>query len=284
MKKILVLAAACTACLLLPFQSSAAAPADVTCSQDTYFFSGTARNLIVPDEGFCEISGATITHDLVVGEDAGADVSDTTIGHDAHLGRYAELDAATTAIGHDLAATGVNALHLERTTIAHNLVASQPVTVQTGRNSRDNPGGTVSIGHDLLIDGSPPDEDFVFDGMCALAVGHDMKVTNRAVTLGMGIGDNCAGKDLPDNTIANDLVVTGNTALAGFFGPSAIEVGNNHVGNDLVFKGNTAAPGGRLEVADNVVGRDAICASNDPAPSWDAGDGPNSAGRRNTCG
>jgi hypothetical protein len=77
------------------------------------------------------------------------------------------------------------------------------------------------------------------------------------------------------------MIITGNTALAGVFGPSALIVGDNHVGRDLVFSNNTAVPGGSLEVSRNVVGRDVTCEGNNPAVTVN---GPNSAGRSNTCG
>jgi hypothetical protein len=142
----------------------------------------------------------------------------------------------------------------------------------------------VNVGHDVTISGSPAGEDFVFDGFCNLTVGNDLRITDRAVTLGMNIGDNCAGRGQPAVTVAHDLVLRGDSALVGFFGPSAIEVGGNRIGHDLVFTANTAAPGGYLEVADNIVGHDAVCASNTPSPSHDAGDGPNAAGHSSTCG
>ena len=75
--------------------------------------------------------------------------------------------------------------------------------------------------------------------------------------------------------------MTGNHAASGFFGPSSIQVADNHVGRDLVFSNNTAVPGGGLEVSRNVVGRDATCATNNPAVTVN---GPNVAGRLNTCG
>ncbi len=125
----------------------------------------------------------------------------------------------------------------------------------------------------------------VFDGMCNLIVGHDLRVQNREVTLGIGLGNICAGNGEPANTVGHDLVVTGNSALAGFFGPSSIEVGANRVGHDLVFSHNTAVtPGGFLSVADNTVGHDAVCTANDPAPTKQPGDGPNLAGHSNSCG
>ncbi len=306
MKRLLIAAAAGAACLILPFQGSAAAPGDVTCSQETNVFTGTARDLIVPEGGYCKVSGATITRDLILRSGAGADVSGTTVGHDFLIGPGDEsgagiedttighdlvigpgeesgADIAGTTIGHDLVAGRGNGLHIERTTIAHDLLATQPQTVQTGRVGRNTPGGPVHVGHDFAIDGAP-DLPFVFDGICSMIVDHDLRVTNRAVTLGFGIGDNCAAQEKAVNTIGHDLIVTGNTALVGFFGPSALEVGGNQVGHDLVFGGNTAAPGGFLEVADNVVGHDAICAANSPAPGKDATDGPNVAAHSNSCG
>ena len=54
------------ASLLVPFAGSAAGPRDVTCSQVTFLFTGTARDLIVPEGGGCEVRGATITRDLIV--------------------------------------------------------------------------------------------------------------------------------------------------------------------------------------------------------------------------
>ena len=189
-----------------------------------------------------------------------------------------------TEIGRDLTARTAASLFLERTTIGRDLVAQEPETVQTGQVAPETSGGPVRVGRDVLIDGSPAGFEFVFDGICELIVGHDLRMTNREVTLGFGIGDNCARNGREANTIGHDLIVTDNSALVGFFGPSSLEVSNNRVGHDLIFTGNTAAPGGRLEVAGNVLGRDAICTSNSPAPTRGAEDGPNVAGRLNSCG
>jgi hypothetical protein len=169
-------------------------------------------------------------------------------------------------------------MHMELTAIGHDFSASKPVTVQTGHNSPDSPGGPVTVGHDFAIDGSPA-EEFVFDGLCDLRIGRDLSVTNRTVTLGFGIGSNCVANGSHANTIGRDLVVTGNTAAVGFFGPSSLNVNDNHVGRDLVFANNTAT--GILEVSRNVVGRDASCSANNPAVTVN---GPNTAGRSNTCG
>jgi hypothetical protein len=152
--------------------------------------------------------------------------------------------------------------------------------VQTGHNAPDTPGGPVKVGHDFTVDGSPG-FPFVFDGLCNLSVGRDLRITNRSVNLGIGVGSHCAANGQSADTIGRDLIVTGNSALSGVFGPSSINVNDNHVGRDLVFSNNTAVPGGELEVSGNVVGRDATCAANSPAVTVN---GPNVAGRSNTCG
>jgi len=267
------------------------------------------------------VTGATITHDLIQRDDAGADLSATSVGHDVRFqndagagivnsivghdivaaGDESGADVFDTAVGHDMLALGedsgfdvagvtvvhdvellglADAIHAERLTIGHDFFASKPQTVQTGQIGPDTPGGPVNVGHDFAIDGSP-DLPFVFDGICDVNVVHDFSITNRSVTLGFGVGNICARNSHPANTVGHDMVITGNTALVGSFGPSALIVGDNHVGGDLVFSNNTAVGGGLLEVSRNVVGRDAICAGNNPAVRVD---GPNSAGRSNTCG
>jgi hypothetical protein len=276
LRKPLVLAAACVV-LQAGLQSATAAPADVIC---TDAFSGTARNVTVPTGNDCDLSGATVTQDVIVGPESGVFAVGLTVGHDVIVRQDSGFEAGATTIGYDLIAEEAAGLHLEVMTIAHDLRASKPQTVQTGHNAPDSPGGAVQVGHDVAIDGSP-DLPFVFDGICDLHVGHDFSITNRSVTLGFGIGNICAGNGEPSNTIGHDLVVTGNTALVGFFGPSSLNVGANHVGHDLVFSHNTAAPGGTLEVSGNVVGHDATCTANDPAVTTIS---PNIAGHSNSCG
>src|SRR5205823_11322747 len=111
--------------------------------------------------------------------------------------------------------------------------------------------GPGKVGRDVLINGSPA-LPFVFDGICDMTVGRDFRMNGRAVTLGFSIGDEeaCASNGEPPVTVGHDLVVTGNSALSGFFGPSSLDVGNNSVGHDLIFSGNTAVAGGYLEVSD----------------------------------
>jgi hypothetical protein len=283
MKRLLVVAAASAACLTFSLQGPAAAPADVVCSQDTFVFSGTARDLIIPEGGGCDVLGATVMRNLIVRPEAGVGVFETTIGRDLIVGRASEAFVAATEIGHDLTAQTAAGLHLERTTIGHDLVANEPQTVQTSRIAPDTPGGPVRVGHDFVIDGSP-ELPFVFDGICAATVVHDFRITDRAVTLGFGIGEQCAGNGFPANSVGHDLIVTGNTALAGFFGPSSLRVGGNRVGHDLVFSDNNAVPGGSLEVSDNIVGHDAICTANNPALTMGPDDGPNVTGHSNSCG
>jgi hypothetical protein len=296
MKKILALTGACTALLLVGLQSAAAGHANVAGRGNvvcTDAFSGTARNVIVPPDSFCALAGATVTHSVFIGERGGAgagvegDEAGVTVGHDVVMQEDAEVDfGGGTRIGHDLISDTGGSLHLEATAVGHDLLAFQPGTVQTGQVGPETPGGEVTVGHNVVIHGSPPGHEFVFDGMCALDVGHDLSITDRSVTLGIGLGDEevCANQGQPSNTIRHDLVMVGNSALSGFFGPSSIEVGNNTVGHDLLFVLNTAVPGGFLEVRDNVVRHDAICAANDPPPSGDdPSDGPNRVGHRDTC-
>jgi len=301
MKRLLVLGAALAACLAVPFGSSAAPPASTVCPQDTQAFSGSASTLVVPAGGYCDITNASIAVDLVLqdgagadlenvsvgrdltgGEDAGAGIFDSTIGRNLSLrGGDGGADLGGVKIGGDYLLADGAGTHMERTTIGHDLVATDPSTVQTGKVDRDSPGGPVNVGHDVLISGQPADNPFVFDGMCNLHVGHDMRVTNRSVTLGFGIASlGCLTSGLPGNTIGHDLVVTGNTAVASPFG-SSLRIGDNTVGHDLVFSGNTGNDPGTLVVTDNVVGHDLLCSNNSQSI---AVFGPNVAGHVNTCG
>lgn len=321
MKRLMAVAATVVACLAVPGTGGAAAPGTTVCAQDVQAFSGSASTLVVPAGGYCAIANASIAQDLILRDGAGADVSNTTIGRDVLFGNGAGAgfvgvtivrdvigapdggaglfdttigrdlslqgvdggaDLAGVKIGHDFRLSDGAGTHMERTTIGHDFVASRPRTVQTGKIAPDTPGGPVQVGHDVLIDGAPSGR-FVFDGICNLHVGHDMRVTNRTVTLGFGIAAlGCDFENQPGNTIDHDLVVTGNTAAVGVFGPSSLRIARNHVGHDLVFSGNTAfVPGGFLEVTDNVVGHDALCTANTPAVTATT---PNVAGHVNTCG
>jgi len=269
MKRLFVLGAALAACLALGTASAVAAPGSVVCSDDS--FSGTAKNVIVPSEHGCDLLGATVTHDVIVEDHSGVFSDGSRIGHDMVLQQEAEFEAmGGTTIGHDLMSGSGSSVHLEQTAIGGDLRAFQPSNVQTGGIGPDTPGGPVRVEHDFVIQGSPADNDFVFDGLGQLTVGRDLTITNRSVTLGFTIGGDRIGRD---------LVVTYDSALEGFFGPSYLVVRDNSVGRDLIFEHNTAASGGGLVVTQNAVARDALCANNDPPPS-----GGNVVGRTNTCG
>jgi hypothetical protein len=301
MKHLFVLSAALTACLAIPLGSSAAAPGPTICPQDTQAFSGSAATLVVPAGGYCAIEDASIALDLVLQDGAGADLENVTIGRDLTGGQDAGAGIFDTTIGHDLSLRGGDGgadlggvkigydylladgagTHMERTTIGHDFLATDPSTVQTGKVDRDSPGGPVTVGHDMLLSGQPADNPFVFDGMCDLHVGHDMRVTNRSVTLGFGIASfGCiVFIGLPGNTIGHDLVVTGNTAVSSPFG-SSLRIGNDKVGHDLIFSDNTGNDPGTLVVTDNVVGHDLLCSNNSQAV---VSFGPNVVGHTNTC-
>ena len=214
------------ACLLVPFAGSAAGPPDVVCPQDTFTFTGTAHDLIVPEGGFCAVTDATITHDMIQRDNAGAEIVGTSIANDLTFGDFSGADISKSTVGHDIVAGGTDSgagitdssighdfvgrgeesgadilrstighdmqllglgggTHLESVTIGHDLVASKPQTVQTGHNSPNTPGGPVRVGHDFVIEGSPG-FPFVFDGLCNLTVGRDLRITDRTVNLGMG--------------------------------------------------------------------------------------------------
>jgi hypothetical protein len=278
--------------------SSAPPPPNLTCSQVTQTFSGTAHDLTVPANGYCDIENATITHDLIVQQNSGGDVTNSTIqndaryadesgggitgstiGHDLRLSSDGGADVFQSTIGHDITVGTASELHLAAAQIGHDVIAHQPETVQTGANSPDD-RGHVQIGNDLIIDGSPglPDPTaFVFDGMCDLSVGHDLRITNRWVTLGIGLGAPCADNGEGPVSVGNDLFFSGNQGLTGFFGPSSVGVSDVTVGRDLTVTRNSAA--GSVVVGNNTVAGNATCRDNNPAAV--TFDGPNSVGGTN---
>lgn len=281
-KKVLVVLACFGAFLAVPLvsiQGAAAGNGNVTCTEA---FAGTAVNVIVPHDNGCDLSGATVTHDVIVEHDAGLVAYGLMVGHDVRLAQGDYLELGGTTVGRDVNVGTGGEVHLERTTIGGSLDALAPDTVQTGSNGPDTAGGPVRIARDLTIKGTP-DSDFAFDGLCSLNVGHDVMIVDRTVNFGIGFGDNCSGRE--PNTVGHDLILTNDSAVSSFFGPSPIEVGGNTVGHDLVFTHNTADPGGYLEVSDNQVAGNAICEANSPAVgSPEPSDGPNVVAGKNTCG
>ena len=298
----LAVAAAVAAALAVAGAGSPAPPpSNVTCSQVTQTFTGVARDLIVPADGYCDIENATITHDLIVGQDSGGDLTNSTVQNDARYAEGSGGDYRNSTVGHDLRYSGGGGsifgstighdlisidgeLHLAASQIGHNVIAREPDTIQTGANNPDDVGH-VQVGNDFVVDGSPGPPDpsaFVFDGMCDLSVGHDLRITNRWVTLGIGLGDNCAFNGRGPVTVGRDLIFSHNQALTGFFGPGELEVGGVTVGRNLTVTGNSAT--GLIEVADNTVASNATCRDNSPAASFDLFDGPNSiAGKNDGC-
>jgi hypothetical protein len=262
-----------------------------------------SRDLIQQDNAGADIAKTSIGRDVVFGNYAGAGITDSSIGHDVvAAGTESGADLSGSTIGHDYVGSGPGSgttmlntkvghdvkflsggdtfVQMESTKIGHDFFASQPESVQTGRNSPDTPGGPVVVGNDFTIAGSPA-IPFVFDGLCNLTVGRDLTITNRTVDLGFGVGGNCAMNGEPADRIGRDLIITGNNAVSGFFGPSSLNIVGNRVGRDLVFSHNTAVHGGQLEVSSNVVGRNATCSANTPAVTVNS---PNTAGHSNSCG
>jgi hypothetical protein len=321
MKRGHVVVAVVAACLLTPLTAAAAGPADVICPQNTMSFTGTAHDVIVPEGGFCLVTGATVTNDLILLDNAGAEISGTSVGKDVVFHDFAGAGISDTSIAHDVVAAGTDSgADITDSRIGHDFLGqgeesgADILRSTIGHDMRllGLGGGThlesVTIGHDFFAStpqtvqtghnapdtpGGPvrighdfaidgsPPFPFVFDGLCNLSVGRDLSITNRTVNLGIGVGAHCAGNGQQANTIGRDLIVSGNSTESGVFGPSPIRVGDNRVGRDLVFSHNTAVPGGALEVSGNAVGRDATCTANDPAVTVGA---PNSAGRSNSCG
>ena len=323
MKRTLLAAAVLAACLLVPGVGASAGPnassQDAVCPQDTQTFTGTARDLIVPENGVCLITGATITRDVIQQENAGAEIDGTSVGRDVVFADEAGADISNTTIGRDVVAQGVDSgaditdssigrdfagrgeesgANLLRSTIGRDMLLlggggdTHLESVTIGRDFAASSPTTVQTGHNSpRTPGGPvnvghdftidgsPDFPFVFDGLCNLTVAHDVRITNRTVNLGIGFGGHCQANGQHANDVGHDLVMTGLSAVSGCCGPSSINVVGNHVGHDLVFSGNAA--NGTLEVAGNTVGHDATCDANDPAVTATT---PNVAGHANTCG
>jgi hypothetical protein len=292
-KRVLVFLACCSAFLAAGLQGAAAgSEGTVVCDQNTQAFSGRTTNLIVPIGGYCGIDHATITQNLVVQNGAGTDVTNSSIGYDMTLGQEAGATLGNSSVGHDVK-VGLNGFFGSGlATIGNDLIATHPGSIQISSTGPppDGISGRTTVGHDVVINGSPGPPDsgaFVFDSLCDLGVGHDLVMENRWVTLGFTIGDEtapfsaCIGTQ-PD-TVGHNLVVTNNKALSGFFGPSSLEVGDLEVGNDATFSGNSAVPSGFLEFNDNTIAGNATCVRNTPSITGGLpDDGPNIIGGTNT--
>jgi hypothetical protein len=246
-KHLLLLAAACAASLVVT-QSAAAGAPDVVCSG---VFSGTARDLTVPDQletGVnCVLEGATITRNVIVEEDGFLAAANTTIGHD--------------------------------------LIASKPQVLTTGFT--EDGGGPVTVGHDLVLNGQLTDRfgnHTCCPGINDATIGHDLRITDLLVDFEIFVQRDKVGHDLVvtgnltgiccgfgpigigDNSVGHDLVVANNTAPGGDFG--WISVYENTVEHDATCANNDPpesknSPGqveflGRL-VRPNIVGHTDSC-------------------------
>ncbi len=240
LKKALVPAAVATALLAIALQPAAADSGPVQCSGT---FSGTAKDLVVSGANvFCNLVGATITHDVVVGENAFLTAANTTIGHDLAASKPGGIITGFTEDGGG------------PVTVGHDVVISGPLTDQYGNHSCCPNINDASIGHDLRFTGLLVDFEL---GAHNDDVGHDLVATDNSAGLWIDVGDNRVG---------HDLVVTGNTgATLGFGWISAYE---NVVGHDAVCSVNLPAASrnsqdqfdflGRL-VGPNLVGHDDSC-------------------------
>lgn len=240
LKKALVPAAVATALLAIALQPAAADSGPVQCSGT---FSGTAKDLVVSGANvFCNLVGATITHDVVVGENAFLKAANTTIGHDLAASKPGGIITGFTEDGGG------------PVTVGHDVVISGPLTDQYGNHSCCPNINDASIGHDLRFTGLLVDFEL---GAHNDDVGHDLVATDNSAGLWIDVGDNRVG---------HDLVVTGNTgATLGFGWISAYE---NVVGHDAVCSVNLPAASrnsqdqfdflGRL-VGPNLVGHDDSC-------------------------
>ena len=291
-KHLLVVLACCAAFLAVGLQGATAGSDGTTvCDQNTQSFSGQTTDLIVPIGGYCAIDHATITGSLVVQNGAGTDVTNSSIGYDMTLGQDAGATLGNSTVGHDVKVGFEGFFGAGLATIGHDLIATHAGSIQISSTGPppDGISGRVTVYHDVVINGSPGPPDpgnFVFDSLCNLSVGNDLLMTNRWVTLGFSIGDStpsfspCTG-DQPDS-VGHDLVVTNDKALAGFFGPSSLEVGDVQVGHNATFSGNSAVPGGFLEFNDNTIAGNATCTRNTPSITGGLpDDGPNQVGGTN---
>jgi hypothetical protein len=240
MRQLLVIGSCLIAAVL--WASGAGGKSATTCSGT---FAGTAGDLAVPANGYCDLEGATITHDVLVGQNAILIASDTTIGHD--------------------------------------LNAWKPSSILTGFSTLSPlAGGPVHVGHDLTDSGSNAPQSAGL-ALCDTVVGHDLRVTGTVQSGVLVVGDTsqdfCSYSPSPADRIANNLIISHNFAY------EYIDVGNNTVGNDLVVASNTTnSLGNYIDVSDNIIARDASCSNNTPPPSKDdTNDGPNHASHNNTC-
>lgn len=234
--------------------AAAAGAHDVVCPMYDFTpateFTGTAHNLIVPENSACVLDGGTVTNDVIV-----------------HRG--AEFGAENAVIGHDLNSDGASAL----------VIGFYNGGVQVGhniniRNSAPNPnfasgldicatkvGNDVNIEHNQYID--------------EINIGDAAHENYNFCDLGLSQGNT--------DTIGGNLKVNDNVVFR-------IDIGDNSIGKDMTVNGNSLnnTPGdgvpADIDVSDNHVGNNATCEHNKPGLSADGTeDGPNFAKHNDGC-
>lgn len=232
-KRSLVVTLAAALVLLLAQGSAVGNSEDVQC---TGAFSGTARVLTVPANGFCIVDGATITQDLIVEQNGVLAVENTTIGHDLRGDRPQNIETGfgggnpgPVSVGHDLRIEGSDAPNgiaydICDTTINHDLQVSHtnvPFEIEigdTGTQPNEFCALSVSppdsVGHDLTVDHNSAERIDVGNN----TIGHDLLVQDNTAT-----SDN----DVSDNKVGHDARCSSNTPPAGKDGP---EDGPNQAG------------------------------------------------------
>jgi hypothetical protein len=244
LKHLLLLIAVGAACLVVA-QGATAGSSTVQCSGT---FSGTAKDLVVTGANvFCNLDGATITHDVIVGEEAFLTAANTTIGHDLVGSKPGGIITGFTEDGGGPVSVG------------HDVLISEPLTDQYGFHSCCPDLNDLTVGHDLRITNLLV--DFEID-VRNDKVGHDLVVSGNSTGICCGFGP----IDVGDDSVGHDLVVTDNTTAGGDFG--WISVFENTVRHDATCASNSPTAGrdspGQIDflgrtVGPNLVGRNDSC-------------------------
>lgn len=209
--------------------------------------TGTVDNVIVPENNFCVLEGATVRHDVNVEHNAVLGAENSSVGHDVIAESPWEIETGNNgpfSVGHDFIVTGSDLANGDQgydicdTTVGHNLVFKH-----------------TAVQYEIEIgDVSPPANGEFCEGSPSppTKVGHDLILDHNLV-----------GRiDVGNNTVGNKLAVTENTATAA--------------------NGETLFPG--IDVSDNTVHNEAVCKDNSPAPAPDGSeDGPNTTKDNDGC-
>ncbi|MBV9099875.1 MAG: hypothetical protein JOZ46_09900 [Candidatus Dormibacteraeota bacterium] len=209
--------------------------------------TGTVDNVIVPENNFCVLEGATVRHDVLVEDNAGLGAENSSVGHDVIADEPWEIETGNNGpftVGHDFVVTGSDLSNGDQgydicdTTVGHNLVFKH-----TGVQYEIEIGDVSPPANQEFCEGSPSPPT---------KVGHDLILE-----------DNLTGRiDVGNNTVGHNLLVKDNTATSA--------------------NGETLFPG--IDVSDNTIHNEAVCDDNTPAPAPDGTeDGPNTAKDNDGC-